>query len=269
MKIIYFIATCLFLVSCGNNNSLSVDADETKISKIKPEKKERPNAYNLGKFVDSIDGRYLYGGERAEDNFDVSNSSLVEKQFHYGIGREAFPALLQPEFASVEELDTIWADTARFLVAIGQNEIKAYSIADLTRHEVVNDRLDGKPIMAAYCILADLGAIYSRQYGEVELTFALSGYTYYDADVWDGLDGFVLWDRETESLWWPLIGKAFAGPLKEVEFKELDETKWADTDWETIKKKYPNAQVLVSNQDFERPTSWPKLIEVNQVIESK
>ena len=113
--------------------------------------------------------------------------------------------------------------------------MKAYSIKDLTRHEVVNDVLNGQPIMAAYCILADLGAIYERNYDDQELTFALSGYTYFDKDVWNGLDGFVLWDRETESLWWPLIGKAVSGPLKEVKLLEMDKSHWKDIQWKYVK----------------------------------
>ena len=78
--------------------------------------------------------------------------------------------------------------------------------------------------MESYCVLADLGAVYSRNYNSKELTFALSGYTYYDKNIWNGLDGFVLWDRETESLWWPLVGKAVSGKLKGVNLLELNKT---------------------------------------------
>ena len=119
--------------------------------------------------------------------------------------------------------------------------------------------------MAAYCILADLGAVYKRQYGEQELTFALSGYTYFDEKVWDGLDGFVLWDRETESLWWPLIDKAVSGPLKDVKLLKLEDAKWEDVNWKKVKEKFPNAQVLKSGQDYERPKSWEKIQDVSTI----
>jgi hypothetical protein len=147
------------------------------------------------------------------------------------------------------------------------NDIKAYSVKDLTRHEIVNDVLNGQPIMAAYCILADLGAIYERQYGDEELTFALSGYTYYDNEVWNGLDGFVFWDRETESLWWPLIGKAVSGPLKGVKLLEMDKANWKDIKWEEIKTSYPDAKVLKSGQDYERPARWDKIEDVSTIKE--
>ena len=251
------------MIACKQQNTTSID-EKTEQSQSK---KKRPIALENGKFMEKEGKRFLYGGEQESQHFDVTDCELQDAQFHYGIGRERFPALLEPEFTDIAAVDSIWADTMRFLVAKGETEIKAYSVKDLTRHEVVNDKLDGQPIMAVYCILADLGAVYERSYGEHELTFGLSGYTYYDDNVWDGLDGFVFWDRETESLWWPLIGRAVSGPLKGVQLLEMDKTKWEDVTWGVVKKKYPDAQVLISGQDFDRPESWPKLENVTSVLQ--
>ncbi|RRO17816.1 DUF3179 domain-containing (seleno)protein [Flavobacteriaceae bacterium 14752] len=247
MKIFSFILIILFGTSLNAQN------------------RQRPVSVELGKFFTEDGKRMLYGGKKESQHFDVSNLSLEEDQFHYGLGREAFPALLEPEFTSIQKADKQWDDDDRFLVAKSGNDVKAYSIKDLTRHEIVNDELNGKPIMAAYCILADLGAIYTRTYGDKVFTFGLSGYTYYDPEVWDGKDGFVFWDRETESLWWPLIGKAVSGKMKGAKLHIYDETKWEDTTWDKIKSKYPNAQILISGQDFERPTSWPQYEDVSDV----
>ncbi len=258
----YLFAFVLFGVFSG----CSTETNTSEASEdLKPP--SRPIAIENGKFLEQDGQPLLWGGKDADSHFDISNLSLERDQFHYGIGRERFPALLQPSFTSVEKADTQWADTSRFLVAYAGEEVKAYSVEDLTRHEVVNDELNGEPIMAAYCILADLGAIYERAYGDDTLTFALSGYTYYDPEVWDGLDGFVLWDRETESLWWPLIGKSVSGPLKGVQLLEMDKSHWLDTDWATVKAEYPEAQVLISGQDFERPSSWPALGDVSDIVE--
>jgi Protein of unknown function (DUF3179) len=133
---------------------------------------------------------------------------------------------------------------------------------------VVNEVLNGEPTMAVYCILVDLGAIYDRQYGDKTLAFALSRYTYYDDKVWDGLGGFVLWNRETESLWWPLIDKAVSGPLKGVELLEKNKANWEDTSWKAIKDNYPNAQVLKSGQDFERPKIWQRYNDVSSIVKN-
>ncbi|MEP1035001.1 DUF3179 domain-containing (seleno)protein [Ekhidna sp.] len=262
MKYSLLILSFFIFASCTSNVSQQASDKESEES----QKRQRPVSVDNGKIFQVDNRKMLYGGPDSSQHFDITNNELKDEQFHYGIGREAFSALLNPEFITISEADSQWHDTTRFLVAYRGDEVKAYSVPDLTRHEVVNDSLDGKPIMAAYCILADLGAIYNRQYGDKTLTFALSGYTYFDDEVWGGLDGFVFWDRETESLWWPLIGRSVSGPLKGVSLLEMDEEYWEDTDWATIKEKYPNAQVMLSGQDFERPTSWPAIDDVNQII---
>ena len=75
----------------------------------------------------------------------------------------------------------------------------------------------------------------------------------------------MLWDRETESLWWPLIEKAVSGPLKDVKLLEMDGSKWKDVKWNYIKTNYPNALVLKSGQDFERPTKWKKIKNISDI----
>jgi hypothetical protein len=269
LPIIYFCFLTIGVVSCLNSEKHEmVEAELSETDTIVTEEivREKPVAIENGKFLTINNKQFLYGGEDGTQHFDISNCELIDSQFHYGIGREEFPALLAPEFISVNEADKIWHDTTRFLLAYSGNEIKAYSVEDLTRHEVVNDMLNGEPIMAAYCVLADLGAVYTRTYGDKVLTFGLSGYTYHDDDVWGGVDGFVFWDRETESLWWPLIGKSVSGPLKDVVLQELDSAKWVDTNWKNIKENYSTAQILKSGQDYERPTTWQKYTDVSDIV---
>lgn len=227
---------------------------------------QAPSALKNGKFINDNKKLMLYGGASKDQNFLIENMELKPEQFHYGLGREAFPALIKPRFESVEEADKHRKPKDRFLVAYSGKEVKAYAIKDLTRHEVANDVLNGEPIFAAYCILADLGAIYTRTYGDKVFTFAVSGYTYYDPEIWNGLDGFILWDRETESLWWPLIDKAVSGRLKNMPLLKLEQTKWEDTNWQSIKNRFPNAEVLISNQDFERPIDWPQYKLVDDLL---
>lgn len=222
------------------------------------ETKQRPLAIEHGKIFEKDGRKYLYGGKKEHQHFDITNCSLKDEQFHYGIGREKFPALIEPEFISIADADTMFEAEDRFLLLKKGNTTKAYSVRDLTRHEVVNDMADGEPVMAVYCILADLGAIYHREIDGDTFTFALTGYTYFDHDVWDGMDGFVLWDRETESMWWPLTGESVSGSLKGTPMKVMDEQYWSQTTWSDITTNYPDARVLKSGQDFEPPESWEK-----------
>ncbi len=228
---------------------------------------QRPIAELQGKFFKKGGNKMLYGGKSDSNHFVINNLELHEGQFHYGLGREHFPALIAPEFESVREAAHKWQEDDRFLVAYKGNDVRAYSVRDLTRHEVVNDVIAGEPVFAAYCILADLGAIYKRTYSDSVFTFAVSGYTYYDPEIWNGLDGFILWDRETESLWWPLIDKAVSGDMKGMPLIKLEDAFWEDTNWRTIKNKFPEAKVLISNQDFERPPTWNEYKDVSDIVE--
>ncbi len=231
-------------------------------------KKAYPSALENGKFFTKNGERFLYGGEDSAMHFQVSNLILNESQFHFGKGRESFPALIQPKYHSIHEADSIWSDTSLFLLAEIQGEVKAWSIKDLTRHELINDSLGNTPVAVVYCILADFPGVYTRKYGDQVLTFGLSGYTYYDEIVMMGLDGFILWDRETESLWWPLINKAVAGPLNQVPMLKLPKRFWKTLEWKDLKSSYPHAQILIPGQDYKGPIHWKDSLDT-EVIKSK
>jgi len=264
----YFIGFVFLSITVTCTNSGNQEDNNTNETEDQPEKRKFPIAAENDKFYSIGDKNYLYGGEDSLQNFDITGYTLNDEQFHFGIGRERFPALLVPEFIEMSVADTIFEDTVRFLFLNMDGVRKAYSIKDLTRHEVVNDEVNGRPVMAAYCILADLGAVYDRTLIDKKFTFALSGYTYYDDEVWDGIDGFVLWDRETESLWWPLIGEAVSGPMKGSKMKVLPEEYWLQTTWGEIKDKYDDVLVLEPGQDFERPSEWTKYIDIQLVKEN-
>jgi hypothetical protein len=268
MKYLSLLTGCvlwILVAACTTTNNK--DVADNSATEEEPEKRKYPVAADNGKFFTVGDKQYLYGGEDSTQNFDITDYTLKDNQFHFGIGRERFPALLKPEFIDMSTADTLFEDTVRFLFLNLDGVRKAYSIKDLTRHEVVNDEVNGKPVMAAYCILADLGAVYDRTLLDKKFTFALSGYTYYDDAVWDGMDGFVLWDRETESLWWPLIGEAVSGPMKGSKMKVLAEEYWQQTTWGEIKEKFDDVQVLEPGQDFDRPAEWPKYTDIQLVNE--
>lgn len=217
--------------------------------------------------IERDDGtRLLHGGEDESMHFDITTFRLDPANLNYGIGREAFPALIEPKFVTATEASEWLGPDERVLAVRINDEVRVYPVELLIRHEVVNDVVAGVPIFAAYCILADLGAVYDRRLGDHTLTFALSGYTYADPDVWDGRDAFVLWDRETESLWWPPIGKAVSGPLVDRPLKLLDEAQWSQTTWREIAGKHPHAMVLQRGQDFERPKQWTRLEDLTESV---
>lgn len=203
--------------------------------------------------------RLLWGGKDDADHFDITEFRLNIDQLKYGLGREWFPALIEPQFITIEQAYSSFRDPARVLADSVNGNSCIYPLDTLMTHEVVNDVIGGVPVFAAYCYLANLGAIYDRGYGEHVLTFAVSGYTYHDPDVWDGLNAFVLWDRETESLWWPPLGRAVSGTLMDAPLKQLDTTLWMQSTWGEACSRFPEAMVLKPNVKFVASSSWVRL----------
>lgn len=209
--------------------------------------------------IERADGLYLRGGGDESQHFNISDSRLDPDRLAHGLGREAFPALLEPAFDSMQEADEWLDDDERVLVLELGDEVRVYPIDLLIRHEVVNDVVNGVPVFAAYCVLADLGAVYDRRIAGHTFTFALSGYTYSDPEVWDGLNMFILWDRETESLWWPGKGRAVSGLMLDTPLPLIDEKHWSQTTWSWVKNRYDDADVLQRGQDMQPPEDWPRL----------
>jgi len=211
-----------------------------------------------GYVYDKNDKTYLWAGIDTSTHFDISNWELNECNLRYGLGRETFPALLEPQYTILSDYQSDLEPLEDCLVLYSSDEIKVYPYKNMTDYEVVNERHNGDPIMIAYCVLADLAAVYTRDYCGTELTFAVSGYTCYDKYIWDGIDAFVLWDRDTESLWWPLIDRAISGPLKGHKLEKFNEGLWEILSWEEVKRQYPEALVLNSGQTQETPEKYPE-----------
>lgn len=219
-------------------------------------------AIDQGKVFYENDRKMLWGGNDDSWHFDITGWPLKECQLKYGLGREAFHALIEPEYITVEEEMNRYHSTDRFIILLTDDKPKVYSINLLATHEVINENVNGDPVMVVYCVLADLAAVYTRKYCDTILTFALSGYTYSDPDIWDGTDAFVLWDRETESLWWPLIDEAVSAEMKGATMLKYNEYPWWEITWSEIINDYPDALVMACGQTMSPPQGWPRYEDV-------
>lgn len=215
----------------------------------------------IGKVYEKENSTFLWAGEDSTSHFDISTWELNECNLLYGLGREAFPALLEPNYTPISEIPSRYEEPEQCIVLHNPGYTKVYPFELMIGHEVVNEVVDGESIMIAYCVLANLGAVYSREYCGQTLTFGVTGYTYFEKEIWGGLDAFILWDRDTESLWWPLIDKAISGPLHDTKLEKYNEGNWEILRWREIKESYPDALVLKGSQTQEAPINWPQLTE--------
>lgn len=177
----------LFLISLVFFSSCSLDSNEKNADSQIEIFKENDKV-----FIQDRTGK-KWDVTSAVENFDMKAD-----KFQFGLGPNAIPPIINPrilkdgEAGYPPELD----ESLIFGVAMSK-DARAYSKNQLSRREVVDEKFGTKYVAVAYCPLADLVAVYSREIDGNVLTLAASGWTYAFT--------FVLYDYETESLWYPNV----------------------------------------------------------------
>jgi len=210
-----------------------------------------------GKYYEKNDKQYLYGGKDSTTHFEITDWSLSRCNLGNGLGREFFEALNKPSYGSLLQSENQYPDDAEAVLLITESAVKVFPLSLLNEHELVNEVADGNPVMVVFCPLADLVSVYSRSYCGATLTFAVSGFTYKEAQNEEtgpksnyALESFILWDRETESLWWPILDKGVAGFFQGIDLTKYQSSKWGRATIGEIRQRYPNAVVLREGQSF-------------------
>ena len=169
----------------------------------------------------------------AKENYDMEPS-----EFQFGLGPNAITPIQNAKMLSLGE-EGYPHDSERFLI-LGttlNGDTRAYPISELTRHEIADEKIGLVYVAVAYWPLVDLAAVYSRRIDGKILTLSASGWTYKDT--------FVLYDYETESLWYHLEGTdgltCISGEFADLKLEEFQSTK---TRWNTWKSMHPDTKFL-------------------------
>lgn len=168
--------------------------------------------------------------------FDLSEASIPREQIRSGgPAKDGIPALTDAKF--VEASQAKFLDPAdRVVGVIIGREAKAYPLKILNFHEVVNDRVGGRPLAVTYCPLCDSVAVFDAQTAAGRIEFGVSGLLF-NSNV-------LLYDRspdQPESLWSQMRSEAVSGPRRGQTLLTVpvELTTW--TDW---KVRHPQTAVL-------------------------
>lgn len=179
--------------------------------------------------------------DKTMNGFDISNITIPSNEVHQGgPPKDGIPAIDSPKFVNIDKADFLNDNDE--VLAISMNGVaKAYPIRIMNYHEIVNDVFGDKSVIVTFCPLCGSGVAFLGSIGGKNHTFGVSGLLY-NSDV-------LLYDRQTQSLWSQLIGKAVSGPSvgKGIELVAMEQTTWAD--W---KSRYPKSLVLDINTGFSR-----------------
>ena len=157
-----------------------------------------------------------------------------------GVPPDGIPPIDAPRFVPAADVDWLTPDEPVLAPAIG-TPARAYPVRIMIWHEIVNDTIDGRPVVVTYCPLCNSALAFDRRLGERVLTFGTSGMLYHS--------DLVMYDRQTESLWSQIEGRAIAGVLTGT---ELDRIPVQTVTWAQWQAANPDGWVLSRDTGVER-----------------
>lgn len=174
------------------------------------------------------------GSDPARPNgFDLSNTVVDRTEIRAGgPTRDRIRSVDAPEFVPPKE--ALWSPPSVPVIGIALGAVaRAHPVHVLEHHQVVNDKLNGVPVVVSYDPLTGIPLAHRRSVDERVLTFGVSGLIY-NAQ-------FLLYDRETQSLWAQYEGLAVAGPLAGKKLERLEVRQELMGVWF---QRHPNTTVL-------------------------
>ncbi|WP_198649929.1 DUF3179 domain-containing protein [Zobellella maritima] len=192
-------------------------------------------------------GLLLYsGGLSARDtrlNGFVLDDALVpiNEILPGGPPRDGIPAIDKPVFIGATEADRILSPDDEVIGLVHLGEVKAYPVAILNWHEVVNDRLGEDPVAVTYCPLCATATVFIAELDGRTLEFGVSGLLY-NSNV-------LLYDRQSESLWSQVMARAISGPMKG---RMLNTLPLSLTSWQSWYRRHPDTRVLSADTGYFR-----------------
>ena len=176
---------------------------------------------------------------------DTSKRIVDLSEFKTLLPRDGIPPIDNPEFWALSKAGDQYHEHEPVIVVEHDGKAKAYPISILTQHEIVNDNIGGKPLTITYCPLCNSGMVFERQLnheGEsYMLDFGVSGML--------RKSDLVMWDRQTESWWQQITGKALVGELAGAELELYPSDMIA---FEDFRENYPEGMVLSTNTGHNR-----------------
>ncbi len=145
--------------------------------------------------------------------------------------RDRIPPIDNPEFAPASEAG--WSDPEPGLLLVVGDTARFYPLAMLIVHEIVNDEIDGRPVLVTYCPLCNSALVFDPVVNGQRLRFGTSGLLR-NSDL-------VMWDDATESLWQQIGGEGLVGAFAG---HRLDVIPSAIVSWSDFKAGYPDGMVL-------------------------
>ena len=168
-----------------------------------------------------------------DTNFKFRKVGLLG--FETVLPRDRIIPIDDPTFIGVSDAPAYMKPREPVISVVVNGEAKAYPLAILMWHEIVNDAIGGKPVTVTFCPLCNAGITFERVVEGRELTFGTSGMLR-NSDL-------VMWDRQTQSWWQQFTGEALVGDFAATD-AVLTFVPSPIIAWETFADAYPDGKLL-------------------------
>ncbi len=158
-----------------------------------------------------------------------------------GPPKDGIPSIDDPRFGSVADVAGQVAASEPVITVVIDGEAKAYPLAILMFHEIVNDELNGVPISITFCPLCNSAIVFDRRVDDRILDFGTTG-KLRNSDL-------VMYDRQTESWWQQFVGEAIVGEMTGTQLSMLPVRVEA---FERFRARHPDGQVQLRPGGFRR-----------------
>jgi Protein of unknown function (DUF3179) len=156
---------------------------------------------------------------------------------YYSAAPDQIRAVDDPFFDEPGQADLLEEEDLVVGIELG-GEARAYPVALLSLHEVVNDVVGGVPVAITWCPLCRTATAFERRVGGRVHAFGVSGLLY--------SGNLILFDRTTGSLWSQLLGGAVTGQMRG---RELRSVPVVQETWSRWRRRHPEASVLSIRRD--------------------
>ncbi len=182
------------------------------------------------------------GAER-EFRTDFSRHSIdYAEVLSGGPPKDGIPAIDRPTFETISQAD-VWLEPMEPVILFQNGEVAhAYPLQILVWHEIVNDVVNGEPVLVTFCPLCNTAIAFARNVDGQVLDFGTTGRLRYS--------NLIMYDRQTETWWQQATGEAIAGELTGTQLSFLPAPIIA---WEEFRRAYPTGTVLSRDTGHTRP----------------
>jgi hypothetical protein len=177
---------------------------------------------------------------------DPAHSIPLDAIVSGGPPPDGIPPIDDPVYESIDEAASWLDDTSPVMVVDVDGDVRAYPLAILTWHEIVNDTVGGLPVVVTYCPLCNSALVFERTIvgpdGEEVLDFGTSGRLY--------LSNLVMYDRQHRNLWTQFEGEGVVG--ERFLGAQLSRVPAWLFGFEELVELHPDTQVLSRDTGFDR-----------------